>query len=277
MSICLVLIVKNEAKFIEQCLESAKPLLSSWSIVDTGSTDDTKKLVKKSLKGIPGKLHEREFVDFGHNRTEALALAKGRAEWLLELDADMTVEAHPDLGKWLSGDPDPDTAAWMVTILDSGTKWQLPRLIRGNMDWRYIGPVHEYLDPAGRKRRPILGLTLHHHGSSRHPVQKFDHYLTLLKPGVEAGDPRAVFYSAECLRFLGCTAEALELYRQRETMTDFEEEAWYSGYMAARLSGDMNRLVEVWKRRPWRPEPLWAAADLAKQIPHDDVLFLEMR
>ncbi len=275
--ICLVLIVKNEAKFIEQCLESAKPLISSWSIVDTGSTDDTKKLIEKSLKGIPGKLHEREFMDFGHNRTEALALAKWSGEWLLELDADMTVEAHPDLVKWLSADPDPDTAAWMVTILDSGTRWQLPRLIRGGMDWRYIGPVHEYLDPAGRKRRPILGLTLHHHGSSRHPIQKFDHYLTLLKPGVEAGDPRAIFYSAECLRFLGCISEAIELYRRRETMNSFEEEAWYASYMASRLEGNVESLIKSFQRRPWRPEPLWAAADIVRAIEHDDVLFLETR
>lgn len=273
----LVLIVKNEEKFIERCLESAKPLISSWSIVDTGSTDDTKKIIRKTLRRVPGKLHERPFVDFGHNRTEALALAREEAGWLLELDADMTVEAHPDLLKWLAGDPDPSVDAWMVSVLDSGTHWRLPRLIRAKHEWRYIGPVHEYLDTSAIKRRALLGLTLHHHGSSRHPIQKFDHYLTLLKPGLEAGDPRAVFYSAECLRFLGCHAEAVELYRQREKMDSFEEEAWYAAYQAAKLSRNAEELVEVWKRRPWRPEPLWAAADLVRQVAHEDVLFLESR
>jgi len=184
----LVLIVKNEAAFIERCLSSAKPLISHWTIVDTGSTDDTKKIIRRTLKGIPGKLHEREFVDFGHNRTEALELAKGTGEWLLELDADMTVEAHEGLLEWLEKDPDPDVAAWQVEIVDSGTLWRLPRLIRGNLDWRYIGPVHEYLDPAGRKQRALLGLTITHHGSSRHPIQKFDHYLRLLKPGASCAD-----------------------------------------------------------------------------------------
>lgn len=277
MSVCLVAIVKDEAAYIERCLRSAKPLIDSWLIVDTGSTDDTKKIIRKVFRGKPGKLHEREFVDFGTNRTEALALAKDSADWLLEVDADMTVDAHKDLREWLDTDPDPEVAAWMVQIVDAGTLWRLPRLIRGDREWRYIGPVHEYLDTSRIKRRPLLGLTLHHHGSSRHPIQKFDHYLTLLKPGLGAGDPRAIFYSAECLRFLGCNLKALELYRQRASLNGWEEERWYAAYQAARLSRNVTELLEVFERRPWRAEPLLAAADLVREIEHDDVLFLEGR
>ena len=91
--ISLVMIVKDEAKFIERCLASVKPLISRWLIVDTGSTDGTQALIKKTMKKIPGELLEREWVDFGTNRTEALELARGTAEWTLELDADMTAEA----------------------------------------------------------------------------------------------------------------------------------------------------------------------------------------
>src|SRR3990167_6442711 len=144
--VALVMIVRNEAASIERGLASVKPFIGSWSIVDTGSTDDTKKLIRKALKGIPGKLHERKFVDFGHNRTEALTLAKDSADWLLQLDADEPAEFHSDLLTWLATDPDPETDAWMVEIVDSGTIWRRPLLVRGNLDWRYIGPVHEYLD-----------------------------------------------------------------------------------------------------------------------------------
>ena len=275
--ISLCMIVRNEAAFIERCLTSVKPFISSWTIVDTGSTDDTKKLIRKALKGVPGKLLEREFTDFGTNRTEALALAKGTAEWLLLLDADETVEVHEDLLTWLAGDPDPEVDAWMIEIVDSGTIWKRPLLVRGDKDWRYIGAVHEYLDYTQTKSRALLGLTVYHHGSNRHPVQKFDHYLTLLKPGLDAGDPRAVFYSAECLRFLGCYPKAIELYQQRASMNSFEEEAWYAAYQAAKLSGNVTDLLKAFERRPWRAEPLWAAADLVRSIPHEDVLFMEAR
>jgi len=275
--IALVMIVRNEAASIERGLASVKPFIGSWSIVDTGSTDDTKKLIRKALKGIPGKLHERKFVDFGHNRTEALTLAKDSADWLLLLDADETAEFHSDLLTWLATDPDPETDAWMVEIVDSGTIWRRPLLVRGNLDWRYIGPVHEYLDYTQVKSRPLLGLTVTHHGSNRHPIQKFDHYLTLLEPGLQAGDPRAVFYSAECLRFLGCYPKAIELYLERAGMNTFEEEAWYAAYQAAKLARNVTDLLKAFERRPWRAEPLWAAAELVRTIPHEDVLFMEMR
>jgi glycosyl transferase family 2 len=273
----LVMIVRDEAEMIVRCLASVKPLISHWTIVDTGSNDDTPKLAKSLLEGVPGELFFREFQDFGANRTEALELASGSAEWLLMLDADTTVWAHPGLLEWLQEDPDPETAAWMIEIRDSGTSWRLPLLMRGDLEWRYIGPVHEYLDTSQVKRRPLLGLVVEHHGSSRHPIEKFDQYLTLLKPGVKAGDPRAVFYSAECLRFLGCIPEAIKLYRQRSQMTGFEEEAWYAAYQAAKLERNVTALYEAWSRRPWRPEPLQAAADLIREQTHDDVLFLEAR
>lgn len=275
MTIGLVMIVRDEEQMIESCLNSVKSLISHWTIVDTGSTDATKKVIRKALKGVPGELYDREFVDFAHNRTEALALAKGTAEWLLELDADMTVEAHPDFVDWLAPDPDVTVSAWMVEIVDSGTHWRLPRLMRGDEDWNYIGPVHEYLDTSNVYTRPVLGLTLTHHGSSRHPITKFDHYLQLLKPGLEAGEPRAVFYSAECMRFLNCNQKAIELYTQRASMNSFEEEAWYAMYQAAKLSRDVKGLIAAWERRPHRFEPLRAAAEIVRSIEHDDVLFLE--
>ena len=52
-SICLTMIVKNEAHVIARCLRSVRPLLSSYCINDNGSTDDTKAVIQKELAGIP--------------------------------------------------------------------------------------------------------------------------------------------------------------------------------------------------------------------------------
>ena len=273
----LVLICRNEENFIGRCLRSVKPYLSWWTIVDTGSTDHTKEIVRKTMKGVKGEFHEVEFVDFSHARNEALARARGKAKWLLILDADETVEVHEDLLAWLEPDPDPLVQAWMVATHDSGTTWRRPLLIRGDQEWNYIGKVHEYLDISASYTRPLLGLDITHHGSNRHPILKFDHYLSLMKEDLEKGDPRATFYSAECYRFLGCIPKAIELYAQRASMNSFEEEAWYAQYQAARLAGDVQGLLRAYERRPWRPEPLWAAADIARNMEHSDVLFLEAR
>jgi glycosyltransferase involved in cell wall biosynthesis len=90
-SICLCMIVKDEAGVIERCLRSVLGLIDRWVICDTGSTDGTQELVRSSLEEIDGDLHQRPWVDFGHNRTEVMELARGTADYLLLLDADMTV------------------------------------------------------------------------------------------------------------------------------------------------------------------------------------------
>ncbi|WP_225094669.1 hypothetical protein [Streptomyces sp. CoH27] len=40
-TLCLCLMVKNEARVIERCLELVRPLVDTWVISDTGSTDGT--------------------------------------------------------------------------------------------------------------------------------------------------------------------------------------------------------------------------------------------
>ena len=41
LPISLCMIVKTEARLIQQCLESARELVSQMVVVDTGSTDET--------------------------------------------------------------------------------------------------------------------------------------------------------------------------------------------------------------------------------------------
>jgi glycosyltransferase involved in cell wall biosynthesis len=90
-SICLCMIVKDEAAVIERCLESVRDLIDTWVICDAGSSDGTQRLVEAVLEDIPGCLHERQWRNFGYNRTELMRLAAGRGDYLLLLDADMTV------------------------------------------------------------------------------------------------------------------------------------------------------------------------------------------
>src|SRR5216684_6417673 len=60
-SLCLNMIVKNEAHVIARCLASVRGVIDAWVIVDTGSTDKTKDRVRSLLSGIPGELHESKW------------------------------------------------------------------------------------------------------------------------------------------------------------------------------------------------------------------------
>jgi glycosyltransferase involved in cell wall biosynthesis len=83
------MMVKNEAELIKRAIDSARPLIDCWSITDTGSTDGTQDIIRKELADIPGHLWERPWVNWGHNRTEAITLAKlSGADFMLLLDAE---------------------------------------------------------------------------------------------------------------------------------------------------------------------------------------------
>ena len=90
------MIVKDEASVIARCLASVRPLIDYWIIVDTGSTDGTPDVVRKVMQDIPGELHRQPWVDFAHNRTEALNLARPHGKYTLLIDADDVLELLPD-------------------------------------------------------------------------------------------------------------------------------------------------------------------------------------
>src|SRR3990167_4045655 len=94
-TICLNMIVRNEVDVIERCLESVKPLIDYWVIVDTGSTDGTQDKIKSILQNIPGELHEQAWESFAHNRTEAIMFARGKADFLFVIDANDTLSIPP--------------------------------------------------------------------------------------------------------------------------------------------------------------------------------------
>ncbi len=271
----LVMIVRNEEAVITRCLKSIAPLLSHWTIVDTGSTDRTIERIKAALEGIPGNVYEYPWVNFGENLTDALTLARWTAPWLLRLDADMTTDIHPGFGSWLASNPDPTVDIWTTEVCENRTVWRLPLIMRGAFNWRYVGPTHEYLDDGGRKQRASLGLTVRHHADGRNRETKHERDLELLRPGYEANEPRATFYFADALACLGRTDEAIEAFTKRAGLGGFEEEAWYASYRAASLAKDPAALVRCWEARKWRHEPLTAAARLAAQAQHADVLFNE--
>ena len=79
-TICLCAIVKNEEKTLPRLINSCKGILDYWVIIDTGSTDNTISVVKEQLDGIPGEILESSWINFGHNRTELVQKAKGKAD-----------------------------------------------------------------------------------------------------------------------------------------------------------------------------------------------------
>ena len=91
VTICLNMIVRNESKIITRLLTSVLPIIDTYVICDTGSTDDTQKIIKEFFDkhNIKGDVISEPFKNFGYNRTVALKAARNKATYALLLDADM--------------------------------------------------------------------------------------------------------------------------------------------------------------------------------------------
>ncbi|MCI3269672.1 glycosyltransferase [Streptomyces cylindrosporus] len=263
-TLCLCMIVKNEAQVIERCLGSVRHLVDTWVISDTGSTDGTQDLVRKALDGIPGELREEPWVDFGHNRTANIRRARGRADYLLTLDADHVIRQDAPLPRLTAG-------SYMLRYDTPGTQHRFKHLMRGDWAWRYEGVTHEYPctdEPDVQENLDALVIEDHADGGCR--SDKFERDARLLRRELERdpGNPRTVFYLANTERDLGHAAEAVELYERRAAMGGWPEEVYCSLLEAGILRADaeddwpgaMDAFSRAWEARPGRLEACYELA-----------------
>ncbi|HZP12658.1 MAG TPA: glycosyltransferase [Nevskiaceae bacterium] len=299
-TVCLNMIVRNEAHVIRRCLESARGLIDRWCIVDTGSTDGTQDLIRDCLKDVPGELFERPWQSFEHNRTEAIRLARG--DYLLFIDADDVFEYARDFKL-----PELTADAYLIAIDYGAMTYRRVSLINNALPWRYVGVLHEYLECASSWQSAFLdGLRMRIvGGGARSRVAEHEKYArdaAILEDAL-AKDPqnaRYAFYLAQSYRDSSQPERALEAYDRRATMTGFDEEVFCAllegGRLARRLrrsSGEIiERFLKAYEYRPRRAESLgelamylreegnrWPLAYLfasrAKDIPMpDDLLFV---
>ncbi|HLX27868.1 MAG TPA: glycosyltransferase [Casimicrobiaceae bacterium] len=299
-SICLNMIVKNEAHVIRRCLDSVRPFVSHWVIVDTGSTDDTQDVIRSHMHGISGVLHRRPWRNFGENRSEAIALARGKAAYVLVMDADHEFRAPPGFAF-----PALDADGYYIRHRYAGVEYGLAVLLSDRIAWRYEGVLHEYVTAEVPHRFvPLDGpwVDVHHEGARSRDPKTYLKDAAVLEAAL-AKDPRNAryaFYYAQSLKDAGLLDKALAAFRHRATLRGFDEETWHARYQAAQLverldmsAADIQRAyLEAFNARPTRAEPLvqlarwhrvreeWALAFLfartAASIPRpSDHLFVE--
>jgi tetratricopeptide (TPR) repeat protein len=262
----LAMIVRNESAVIARALNSVKDFVDVWTIIDTGSTDNTVEIIRNELDGIPGALYEREWVNFGHNRNELLDLARETADFLILLDADIEVR-HLE-----SVDLRSLTCDSYDVHVTGGVEYFFPYIIKSNFGWRYVGATHEYLSAPPQTKATsarLESVEFHHHGDGGSKAEKYTRDLALLEAALleSPNDPRTLFYLAQTRQNLGDFTGALSAYRSRIEAGGWEEEIFWSMYQIAeiyRLLGDWSMALSgyllAWDYRPHRIEPLVRAS-----------------
>lgn len=258
------MIVRDEAPVIERCLISVLPYIDYWVIVDTGSEDNTPELIRSSLADIPGELHYREWKNFGHNRTEALELAKDKADYLLFVDADEQLGADLD-ATW----PDLTGAAYSLEARFGELSYDRLSLVSTRYPWRWKGVLHEYPTighPVDQPRIPGFWIQVTPDGARSRDPDKFrkDAEVLLAALRDEPNNERYVFYLAQSYRDSGQFELAKRYYEQRASMGGWEEEVWYSIFQCTLISEwtgathseIVGGYLHAYEKRPIRAEPL---------------------
>lgn len=308
-TLCLSMIVKNETHIIKECFDTIYDQIDYWVIVDTGSTDGTQELIKNYFaeKGIPGELIERPWVSFGHNRTEALQLCDGKADYIFMIDADDYVE-----GK-LPKEKITDAEGYAVLMGRMDFSWWRTQIFKANTGWKYYGVLHEYpaLDPQDRQPKldrlfgeyRIVARTLGARNKDIDPKEKYKKDAELLEKALidEPENIRYQFYLAQSYFDSHQWEKAEQAYVKRIEMQGWAEEVYYSIYRIGICRAMQNKpwieiqqaFLDAFNARPVRAEPLYqvariyrlngkpalayAFAKMASDIPYpkDDILFID--
>lgn len=272
------MIIKDEKEVICRALASTKPLIDYWVIVDTGSTDGTQAIVKEFMKDIPGELVERPWVNFAHNRNEALDYAKGKGDYLLILDADDSLVYPQEYSL-----PPLDKDFYYLTIDYNGVKYARPQLINNHLNWRWAGVIHEALQcPQARSKATLETIIYKINGGgarSKDP-KKYEKDALVLENALQ-DDPtntRYMFYLAQSYRDAGLQEKSIEAYNKRIAMGGWDEEIYYSlleiALQQATLELPLHIVADSFTRaivyRPSRAEPYYY---LSKYLRENDLNF----
>ena len=236
-TICLNMIVKNESLIIKRLLESVLPIIDSYCICDTGSTDNTIEIIETffNTKKIQGKIVKEPFRDFSYNRTVALnaAVDVPNSDYILFLDADMILELKIDVLEFkkrlLTSD------AFYICQGTPQFFYKNVRIIKNRRGYSYWGVTHEYLKtPNGTLYDSFITneIFINDIGDGGCKSDKCVRDIRLLTKGLEDNpkNDRYTFYLANSYRDKGDNDKAIELYKQRIELGGWVEEIWYSHY-----------------------------------------------
>jgi tetratricopeptide (TPR) repeat protein len=267
-------IVKNESGRIIRCMESLRPHISSYAVLDTGSTDGTDEMIKEyfELHKIPGVVGKAEFEDFAQARNLALSLLRTAVylpwDYAILVDADMQLVVNDP--KWLDG---LTGESYDMYQLAGQLHYQNRRLISRYSNGTYLTPTHEFLNVATSGCLPATVANFVDHADGANRPEKFKRDIAILKKALKRGDEpkdRIYYYLAQSYRDSGQHDKAAEWYQRRIELGGWAEEVWSAWTSLASCYRDMGNVGEflrcniaAYNMRPSRAESLY---DIAKHF-----------
>ena len=240
----LCMIVKNAGDVFEDVLKQNLPYFDRWTILDTGSTDNTIEIINRTLVGKKkGRLLQEPFINFRDSRNRCLDLCGKESKFIVILDD--TYVLKENLRTFLNtvrGDQFSDS--FSMYIKSDDTEYGSNRIIKSESNVRYIYKLHEVLNPKNNinviipmNHAHIFDLRTEYMEKRTMDRKKYD--LEILNEMVvdEPDDSRALYYLGQTYNLLDESELALEFFLKRTQHKDegFLQEKIDAYFEAARL------------------------------------------
>lgn len=253
--------VKNEAKYLEECLKSLQPIReaieSELVIVDTGSDDGTVEIAKQ----FTDKVYFHEWNDhFSEMRNTVISYTKG--DWYFSIDGDEVVENPEGFIHFFQSGKYKEFNSALVTQKNYINKEKtnvsnllVPRVFKNDEDFHFEGAIHN--QPVVKKPVCTLDTVLEHYGYLQNDQElmerKFNRTSNILKRELE-NDPENIYYRFQLANSYGMHGDydkaieniekTYEVVNQKKT--DLSSYLYIHNLMAKMYLGQ-NRLSEAEK------------------------------
>lgn len=249
----LSMIVKDAGDNFENVLIKNFPFFDRWTILDTGSTDNTIDIIKKVLVGKKkGKLYQEPFVDFKTSRNRCLDLCGNESKFILVLDDTYILQNNLKLFlNTVRGDQFADTFSMFIKSND--TEYASNRILKSSSNIRYIYKIHEVLDPKDNINViiPMDQSYIFDHRSDymeKRTMDRKKYDLKILHEMIEEdpNDSRAYYYLGQTYSLLKKYDSALEFFLKR---VDHPNE----GFIQEKIDAcfEAARLCNFQLNKPW--------------------------
>jgi glycosyltransferase involved in cell wall biosynthesis/predicted O-methyltransferase YrrM len=276
----LVMIVKNAGDTFKEVLEKNILHIDRWTILDTGSTDNTIQIIQDTLvPKVRGELFQEPFIDFGKTRNRALELAGQVCKFTLMLDDTYYVDG--DLRGFLNeirSDQFADSFSLYITSND--VQYVSNRLLKTNRGLKYLFKIHEVVQDYDNKnvivpldRAQIQDIQSEYMQKRTIDRKTFD--LQLLKQSIQEDpdNPRHYYYTAQTYIGLENWEMAYKyfLHRVYHPVEGFLQEKIDACFEAARTA-------QFRLNRPWEEvKPLYEKAYALDPSRPDSMYFLAIK
>jgi predicted O-methyltransferase YrrM len=273
----LCIMVKNGGPQFEDMLMKNMPVIDEWTILDTGSTDDTLAIINKVLVGKKcGNLYQEPFINFRDSRNRLIELAGKRCKYILMLDDTYRMEGN--LRGFLNDmRADQMSDSLSLYIKSDDVEYSSNRIIKTNRDLKYLYRIHEVIQEHNNMNviipnyeANILDGRFEYMEERTHNRKQLDLKLLYEELEEDPDNPRTHYYLAQTYNLLGDHENCYKWYlaRMNHPKSGFLQEKVDAVFEAARQANfSLNR--------PWPEcEELYLKAyELDKTRP-DSIYFL---